>query len=78
MNAWLSLDFIGKRYGKLPSEILESGSSVDLQIAHFAASYESWLSKKHRDKADGKISNDLSQDEMLDMLNRVRNKQNGI
>ena len=68
------MDFVAKRYGKLPSEIIESGSSIDLQIAQMAIAYENWLSKKHKDKSDGKISNDLTPEEMQSMLNSVRKK----
>jgi hypothetical protein len=68
----LTLDFVAKRYGKLPSEVLESGSSIDIQIANLAVSYELWLNRKQRDRADGKVTNDLTQEEMQEMLNRVR------
>lgn len=70
----LSLDFIAKRYGKLPSEVIESGSSIDLQIANLAIEYESYLTKKAQNSKDGVITPDLSQEEMQAMLDRVRKK----
>lgn len=72
----LTLDFVAKRYGKLPSEVLESGSSIDLQIANLAVAYENYLHKKHSDAKDGKITPDLTVEQMTAMLNTVR-KQNG-
>jgi hypothetical protein len=69
------LDFVAKRYGKLPSEVIESGSSIDLQIANLAVHYENYLHKKHQDKADGKITPNLSQEEMQAMLDKVRSKK---
>jgi hypothetical protein len=71
----LSLDFVAKRYGKLPSEVVESGSSIDLQIANLAIAYENYLTKKHKDKEAGIIKPDLTQEEMTEMLERVRNKK---
>ena len=70
----LSLDFIAKRYSKLPSEVIESGSSIDLQIANLAIEYESYLTKKAQNSKDGGITSDLSQEEMQAMLDRVRKK----
>jgi hypothetical protein len=68
------LDFIAKRYGKLPSEVLKSGSSIDLQIANLAVSYENYLHQKHQKKQDGVITPELSTDEMKAMLDAVRKK----
>jgi hypothetical protein len=70
------LDFVAKRYGVLPSKLIESGDSIDLQIASFASEYELWMAKNAK---DGKkhVNHNLSQDQMLAMLNEVRNKQNG-
>jgi hypothetical protein len=73
----LSLDFVAKRYGRLPSEVLESGSSIDLQIANLAVQYENYLHKKHSDQANGKVTPNLSQEEMLSMLSAVRNRKDG-
>jgi hypothetical protein len=39
-----------------------------------AIAYENWLNRKHKDKSEGKISNDLTAEEMQSMLNTVRNK----
>ena len=70
----MSLDFVAKRYSKLPSEIIESGSSIDLQIANLGIAYENYLHKKHSDQANGKVTPDISQEEMQQMLDRVKKK----
>jgi hypothetical protein len=74
MNAWLTVDFVAKRYGCLPSQVLRSGDSIDIKIAAFAVAYENYLVKKEKNKADGKITPDLSVDEMKKMIDRVKNK----
>lgn len=42
----LMLDLIGQRYGKLPSEILESGDTLDMVITIAGLEYEKWREKK--------------------------------
>lgn len=74
MNAWLTVDFVAKRYGCLPSQVLQSGDSIDIKIAAFAVQHESYLANKEKDKADGKITPDLSVDEMQAMIQRVRTR----
>lgn len=71
----MSLDFVAKRYGKLPSEVIESGSSIDIQIANLAVQYENYLHKKQSESKDGVITPDLSQEEMKAMLERTRNRK---
>ena len=58
----------------LPSQVLKSGDSLDIQVAALAVQYESYLMKKEKNKADGKITPELSVDEMKQMLANVRNK----
>jgi hypothetical protein len=74
MNAWLSLDFVAKRYGCLPSQVLKSGDNIDIKIAALAIDYENYITNKEKDRADGKVTTDLSVEEMTQMLNTVRNK----
>lgn len=76
MNAWLTVDFVAKRYGCLPSQVLRSGDSIDIKIAAFAVAYENYLVKKEKNKAEGKVTPELSVDEMQAMIQRVR-KKNG-
>lgn len=42
----LWLDLMAQRYSKLPSEILESGDTLDLRIALTAMEYETWRDRK--------------------------------
>jgi len=44
------LDALGERYGCLPSEVLDKGSTFDLQIYDIAVSYRNWLEKKANTK----------------------------
>ena len=49
------IDALGERYGKLPSEVLDKGSTFDLQVYDIAVSYRNWLEKK----ANTKDANEL-------------------
>ena len=76
----MTLDFVAKRYHTLPSQVLKSGDSFDVLCATLGVQYENYLNKKARDEADGKknVSHSYSQDQLLDMVNRVREKNNAI
>lgn len=72
MNAWLSLDFVAKRYGKLPSEVLIVGDDLDLRCAELAVEYETYLNNKNDPtKPPG---HNLSQEQMKAMIESVKNK----
>jgi len=49
------IDALGERYGQLPSEVLDKGSTFDLQVYDIAVSYRNWIEKK----AISKDPNDL-------------------
>jgi len=70
----LTLDFVSKRYGVLPSQVLESGNSFDVLCATLGVQYENYLNKVARDEADGKktISHNYSQEDLLTMVKRAR------
>ena len=75
MNAWLTLDFVAKRYGILPSELLESGSSIDAKCAVLAVEYETYLTQKAHAKANGEPEpNNITTEEMAAMLAATRSK----
>lgn len=68
---------MAKRYGALPTQVLKSGSSIDVQCAQIGASYENYLNKKAQNKAEGKPDHNLTQEQMMSMLEEVRkNKKN--
>lgn len=71
MNAWLTVDFVAKRYGVLPSQLMREGSTIDVAIANLGVEYESWIHKKHE---KGHTAAAPSQDQLKGMLDRVRNK----
>jgi len=57
-------------YGQLPSYVLANGTTFDLLVADALAEYEQKLANP------GYTSNthNLSQEEMMNMINSVRNK----
>ena len=77
MDAWLSLDFVAKRYGVLPSVALASGYDTDIICANIAVGYENYLNKAQKDGIDPNKPNP-TQDEMLEMIKRARNDTNSI
>lgn len=70
----MTLDFVAKRYGKLPSEVLKTGDTADVQCAELAIRYEAYLNKQANDKADGKVTHNHSQEDLLNMIKRVKDK----
>lgn len=67
----VTLDLLAERYGKLPSEILSQGSTLDLQVFDIARSYE----KMRENKVNG-VMPEVKQDVLLEVLNKVRNESN--
>lgn len=68
------MDFVSKRYGKLPSETLESGSTVDIQVALIGQQYENYVTKRAQRIAKGEeTDHNLSQDALQAMVDRVKN-----
>ena len=45
MTAWLTIDHAAKRYGVLPSKLMQSGDSIDLRCAEIAVGYELFVKK---------------------------------
>lgn len=52
------------------------GSSIDIQVAQLAIGYEGHILKQQEDKASGKISSDMSQEQMQAMIDQVKNRVN--
>ena len=76
LNVMLLLDFVSKRYGKLPSEVMRKGNTFDFYIADLAASYQSWYHEQARKDSGGSPrAPKLSQEEMQAMIDRVRGKK---
>jgi hypothetical protein len=67
----LSIDAIGKRYSLLPSEVMTRASTFDLVVLDASLGYQKYI----QDKADGnKQSPQLSQEEMIKMMERTKQK----
>lgn len=74
----MSLDFVAKRYGILPSRLLEEGSSIDILVAEIAIGYQNYMYEEAERKQTGAPPKppSLSQEEMKSMIERVRNNEN--
>ena len=70
MSMLLSIDALGKRYSLLPSEVMSKASTFDLVVLDAAIGYEVYLQSKAEGK---KATPQLSQDEMMAAMERVRN-----
>jgi len=66
------LDALGERYGKLPSELIESASTFDLQIYDIAVSYRNWLEKKATTKDPNELYDPNDLDKMMKQFKESR------
>jgi hypothetical protein len=66
------LDFIAKRYGKLPSEVLKQGNTIDITASEIAVEYESYWKNKDSGKP---MQKQHSQAELEAMVARVKEKK---
>jgi hypothetical protein len=64
----IMLDALGERYGKLPSEVLDTANTFDLWVYDAAVS---WINSNH-DKQNGKPGQ-YDADELRKRMERVRN-----
>lgn len=69
MATILMIDGLGKRYGMLPSEVLERSNTLDLYIMDIALSFENFHHKKAMNNGMDPLP-DYTQDELLAMLNK--------
>ena len=69
----LTLHNLAEKYKCLPSEALQRGNTLDLYVLDVSTK---WLAYQ-QEKADGKvpITKQPSQDEMLAMIQRVKERQ---
>ena len=72
----LTIDAVARRYGCLPSELLERGSSLDIIIADISQAYINQKQEEADARASGKpyakpVPN-MSQDQMKAMIERAR------
>ncbi len=65
----LTIDSLGKRYGMLPSEVLERSNTFDLYIMDAALTFENYHHKKAMNNGVAPAP-DYSTDELLAMFNQ--------
>lgn len=66
---------MAERYGMLPSEVIQRANTFDLVVLTAAVSYRNEQYEKAVDPDYKPKTKQLSQEEMLAMITRVRNKQ---
>jgi hypothetical protein len=64
----MTLDNMAHRYGKLPSEILASASTLDLWVMDAAYSYRDYQQRK----AEGKVAVDYTTTELQEILAKAK------
>jgi len=67
----LTIDGLGKRYGMLPSEVLERSNTFDLYIMDAAMTFESYHHKKSMNNGREPIP-DYTTDELQNIMDKVR------
>ena len=67
----MTLDRVGQRYGKLPSEVLRDGSTLDIMVMDISITYE----KMRQDRANGLLPN-IKEEDLIKGLENFK-RQNG-
>lgn len=70
----LTIDFVAKRYGKLPSEVMRDATTFDVSVADLGENYKDYLYKKSRGEYKPPVP-ELTQEQMLEMVKRVKEQQ---
>lgn len=68
----MSLDFVGRRYGVLPSTLLATGSSLDMVIADAAQGYETYIRERSQGKGVDHTNHGLTEEQMLAMVAQAK------
>lgn len=71
MVSILQVDGLGKRYGLLPSEVIQRGNTFDLYIMDCALTFENYHHKKAMNNGRDPIP-DYTQDELMTLLNKAK------
>lgn len=67
------LDFVAKRYGMLPSQVMKLGDSVDVRVATLGVGYEA----HQRDKSNRPVDNKgYTTEQLQQMMTTVRSAHN--
>lgn len=67
------IDSLGKRYGMLPSEVLNKSNTFDLYIMDAALTFENYHHKKANNNGAEPLP-DYSTDELLTIFNKNKKK----
>jgi hypothetical protein len=67
----VTIDAMAKRYGYLPSEIMNRASTFDMVVMDAAISYESYLEAQHRQGSSG-APPDVPEEELLKILEKAK------
>jgi hypothetical protein len=71
MVSILQVDGLGKRYGLLPSEVLNRGNTFDLYIMDCALTFEGYHHKKAANGGKDPLP-DYTTDELQNMIQKVK------
>lgn len=75
------LDWVSRRYGVLPSDLLARGDSFDVLVAEVGQKWENYQQQKQLNKQKGQgtapPAPELSQEQMLAMIDRVKKRDAG-
>jgi hypothetical protein len=67
----VTIDAMAKRYGYLPSDIMNRASTFDMVVMDAAISYESYLESEHRRASSG-APPDVPEEELLKILEKAK------
>lgn len=67
------LDFVAKRYGMLPSQVMKLGDSIDVRVATLGVGYESHQRNKSNRPVDNK---GYTTEQLQKMMKNVRSAHN--
>ena len=72
----LTVDFIAKRYGKLPSEVMAQATTFDMTVGQTAVDYENYVYQKEKARANGQSgpAPKLTQEKLKDMMRIAKEK----
>ena len=73
MSLILTIDGLGKRYGMLPSEVLNRSNTFDLYIMDAAMTFENYHHKKQMNNGRDPIA-DFTETELLTLLNKNKDQ----
>lgn len=75
MLSILQIDGLGKRYGILPSRVLQEANTFDLYILDAAMSFEQYHQKKANNNGREPVP-EYTTDQLLDIMGKTKNGNN--